>query len=167
MASHDEKTRKALHDLIATCNDSAEGYGKAAKGVHDKELSDRLAAIAGERLRFAEELTKLAQASGEEPRNDLHRGRHSALGLGRSGNAHPAQRPPRYHSGLHSRRRRHAQTLRSRARADSREPEHHRAAARLRYARSRVPAKCHRQKAFAGRVSTAHQCPWMLNSTRA
>ena len=74
MASDEGKISKALHDLVATCNDSAEGYGKAAKGVHDDALSDRLAQISGERLRFAEELTKLATASGEAPRNDLHEG---------------------------------------------------------------------------------------------
>ena len=74
MASQDEKNRKALHDLIATCHDAAEGYGKAAKGLHDRELSERLAQISGERLRFAEELVKLVEASGEPPRQDLHEG---------------------------------------------------------------------------------------------
>ncbi len=74
MPNHDEKTVQALHDLIATCNDAAEGYGKAAKGVHDKELSERLARISGEREQFAAELSGAVSNAGGEARNDLHEG---------------------------------------------------------------------------------------------
>jgi hypothetical protein len=43
-----KKALKALHDVIATCYDAAEGFGKAAKGVHGQALSDWLAAASGQ-----------------------------------------------------------------------------------------------------------------------
>jgi hypothetical protein len=36
---NDKKVSRAVHDLIATCNDAAEGFVKAAKGVHNSDLS--------------------------------------------------------------------------------------------------------------------------------
>ncbi len=69
-----EKALKALHDLVATCNDAAEGYAKAAKGVHDQELGDRLANISDERTRFGEDLTAALSRLGEQPRTDVHGG---------------------------------------------------------------------------------------------
>ena len=52
-----EKALKALHDLVATSNDAAEGFATAAEGVHDQELGDRLANISDERNQFGENLT--------------------------------------------------------------------------------------------------------------
>jgi len=69
-----ENTVKALHDLIATSNDAAEGFGKAAKGVHDRELSDWLAAASNQREAFSADLSKELKNMGEEPRLDLHVG---------------------------------------------------------------------------------------------
>lgn len=69
-----DKTFRALHDLVATCNDAAEGYGKAAKGVHDRDLSDWLAQVSDERERFGSEITNQIGELGGEPRSDLHEG---------------------------------------------------------------------------------------------
>src|SRR4051794_19494863 len=69
-----ERTVKALHDLIATSNDAAEGLAKAAKGVHDTELSNWLAAASDQREAFSGDLTKELKNIGEEPRLDLHAG---------------------------------------------------------------------------------------------
>ena len=75
MADNDKtKTSKALHDLVATCNDAAEGFAKAAKGVHDRDLSDWLAAASADREHFAAELSHALRQMGEEPRLDLHEG---------------------------------------------------------------------------------------------
>lgn len=74
MTEEHNKASKALHDLVASCNDAAEGYAKAAKGVHDTQLSDRLAQISNEREQFATDLTSAIQQLGGEPRNDLHEG---------------------------------------------------------------------------------------------
>jgi uncharacterized protein (TIGR02284 family) len=47
---------RTLKDLIATCRDSEEGFGKAAKGVHDDNLRTRFVAIEKQRSDFADEL---------------------------------------------------------------------------------------------------------------
>ncbi|MDQ2711530.1 MAG: PA2169 family four-helix-bundle protein [Acidobacteriota bacterium] len=65
---------RALHDLIATCHDAAEGYGKAAKGLRNKELSDQLAQISGERERFAGENSEFIQQTGDRATMDEHEG---------------------------------------------------------------------------------------------
>lgn len=70
----DTKWIKAIHDLVATCNDAAEGFGKAAKGVHDDDLSNWLAAAADERLDFAQNLSRALSEMGEQPVHDLHEG---------------------------------------------------------------------------------------------
>lgn len=69
-----QKTLKALHDLVATCNDAAEGYAKAAKGVHDADLSNWLAQASADRDRFATDLNRAIKDLGDEPRMDLHEG---------------------------------------------------------------------------------------------
>lgn len=74
MPDDTNKTLRSLHDLVATCNDAAEGYGKAAKGVHDKGLSDRLALISGERMRFVADLERVLSAIEGQNTNDLHEG---------------------------------------------------------------------------------------------
>src|SRR4051794_19638122 len=73
MTDH-KKTLKALHDLVATCNDAAEGYAKAAKGVHDGHLSNWLAQASNDRERFAADLSHAIGELGDEPRVDLHEG---------------------------------------------------------------------------------------------
>lgn len=65
---------KLLNDLIATCYDAEEGYAKAAKGVHDHELSGRLAALSGERGKFARRLSAVVLQLGGEPASDAHYG---------------------------------------------------------------------------------------------
>ncbi len=74
MPEDKDRTLRALHDLVATCHDAEEGYGKAAKGVHNNELSDRLAEISGERGRFADELGKFIAEAGDRARIDEHEG---------------------------------------------------------------------------------------------
>lgn len=72
---NDQKTAvRALNDLIATCHDSEEGYAKAAKGVRDNELSDRLSSISGQRGHFADELRTLVSNLGGQPATDAHYG---------------------------------------------------------------------------------------------
>jgi len=70
----DKKTLKALHDLVATCNDAAEGFAKAAKGVHDADLSNWLAQAAADRERFAAELNRAIRHLGDQAGVDLHEG---------------------------------------------------------------------------------------------
>lgn len=74
MSIHHEQPARVLNDLIATCHDAEEGYAKAAKGVHDQTVSDRLAGISGERERFAAELSELVAKLGEQPASDAHYG---------------------------------------------------------------------------------------------
>lgn len=69
-----EKSLKAVHDIAATCNDAAEGFAKAAKGVHDKNLSDWLATASADRQGFADDLNKILEQMGEDARLDLHEG---------------------------------------------------------------------------------------------
>ncbi len=73
MSKEDSKI-KALNDLIATCHDAEEGYAKAAKGVHDTALSDRLSSISGERARFAAELSAEVFKEGGKAASDAHYG---------------------------------------------------------------------------------------------
>ncbi|HEX4164928.1 MAG TPA: PA2169 family four-helix-bundle protein, partial [Bryobacteraceae bacterium] len=68
------KTLKALHDLVATCNDASEGFAKAAKGVHDADLSNWLAQASADRGRFANELSHAIKELGDRPEIDLHEG---------------------------------------------------------------------------------------------
>lgn len=74
MADDTHKALKALHDLVATCNDAAEGYAKAAKAVHDTALSDWLAEVSDAREQFAARLTAVIREAGGQARNDLHEG---------------------------------------------------------------------------------------------
>ncbi len=69
-----EKALAALHDLVATCNDSSEGFGKAAKGVQDPDLSNWLAQVSNTRDNFAGELSSMVRKLGGTPRTDLHEG---------------------------------------------------------------------------------------------
>ena len=69
-----KKTSKALHDLVATCNDAAEGFAKAAKGVHGTDLSNWLAQASSDRERFAADLSHAIKELGEQPGVDLHEG---------------------------------------------------------------------------------------------
>jgi uncharacterized protein (TIGR02284 family) len=69
-----KKTLKALHDLVATCNDAAEGFAKAAKGVHDADLSNWLAQASSDREAFAAELSHAIKKMGDQPGVDLHEG---------------------------------------------------------------------------------------------
>ncbi len=63
---------KTLNDLIATCRDSEEGFGKAAKGCHSDALRDRLIEIARRRADFADELTEQVRSFRAEPAATAH-----------------------------------------------------------------------------------------------
>ncbi len=65
LAMHD--IQSILNDLIATCRDSEEGFGKAAKGVHDDNLRTRFVGIESQRAEFAEELGRQVRKMGGEP----------------------------------------------------------------------------------------------------
>jgi uncharacterized protein (TIGR02284 family) len=65
-------TIKILNDLIATCRDSEEGFGKAAKGVHSDHLGHRFAGIARQRAQFADELANQVQRIGGAPAPSGH-----------------------------------------------------------------------------------------------
>lgn len=65
-----------LNDLIATCRDSEEGFGKAAKGVHSENFRHRLAGIARQRADFADELKAYVRKMGAEPAISGH---HSGI----------------------------------------------------------------------------------------
>lgn len=62
-----------VKDLIATCRDSEEGFGKAAKGVHSDSLRHRFTGIARQRADFAEELAARLRQIGAEPPESGHR----------------------------------------------------------------------------------------------
>ena len=61
-----------LNDLIASCRDSEEGFGKAAKGVHNDNLRNRFTGIARQRSDFAEELAQRVRDLGAEPAASGH-----------------------------------------------------------------------------------------------
>ena len=71
---NDKKTLKALHDLVATCNDAAEGFAKAAKGVHASDLSNWLAQASSDREGFAADLGRAIKEAHDQPGVDLHEG---------------------------------------------------------------------------------------------
>lgn len=63
---------KTLNDLIATCRDSEEGFGKAAKGCHSDALRNRLIGIARQRAGFADELAEHVRKLAGEPAATAH-----------------------------------------------------------------------------------------------
>ena len=65
-------TIRTLNDLIASCRDSEEGFGKAAKGVHDDRLRMHFVAIARQRSDFADELTRCVSNEGGHPADSGH-----------------------------------------------------------------------------------------------
>lgn len=74
MAEHHHELCRVLNDLVSTCNDSWEGFGKAAKGVHDDELRNWLTEVSGERARFAQELSDQVTKRGGQPADAGHFG---------------------------------------------------------------------------------------------
>lgn len=67
-------TPDILRDLIASCRDSEEGFGKAAKGVHSDTLRHRFIGVARQRAAFADELTVRMRSMGLEPPFSGHEG---------------------------------------------------------------------------------------------
>ncbi len=65
---------RILNDLIATCRDSAEGFGKAAKGAHSDQLREQLTDIERSRAEFADQLIQLAANLGFQPESTGHIG---------------------------------------------------------------------------------------------
>jgi uncharacterized protein (TIGR02284 family) len=74
MAHDQDRAVRALNDLIATCHDSEEGYAKAAKGVHNDQLSNRLTSISGRRGQMANELRNVVSGLGAAAATDAHFG---------------------------------------------------------------------------------------------
>jgi uncharacterized protein (TIGR02284 family) len=63
---------RVLNDLIASCRDSEEGFGKAAKGVHSDQLRTRFIGIARERADFSDELAEEVRRLGGQPAESAH-----------------------------------------------------------------------------------------------
>ena len=61
-----------LNDLISSCRDSEEGFGKAAKGCHSDDLRSRFIGIARQRADFADDLTTHVRELGGEPAESGH-----------------------------------------------------------------------------------------------
>jgi len=61
-----------LNDLISSCRDSEEGFGKAAKGCHSDDLRNRFIGIARQRADFADELAAQVRELGGEPAESGH-----------------------------------------------------------------------------------------------
>ena len=67
-----DKIIHVLNDLIATCRDSEEGFGKAAKGTRIQILRDRFMGIARQRAEFADELAAHVGRLGGQPAESGH-----------------------------------------------------------------------------------------------
>jgi uncharacterized protein (TIGR02284 family) len=52
---------RSLNGLSATCRDSAEGFGKTAKGAQSEQLRQQLTNIERNRSDFADRLTQMAR----------------------------------------------------------------------------------------------------------
>lgn len=74
MSNSNQELTTILNDLIATCNDSWEGFGKAAKGVHDDGLRSVLTDISLQRAGFARRLSDEVRKAGGEPAQAGHGG---------------------------------------------------------------------------------------------
>jgi uncharacterized protein (TIGR02284 family) len=73
-AGRKKEAVKVLNDLISTCRDSQEGFGKAAKGVHSDVLRERFGEIARKRADFADEIAREVRRLGGEPAAMPHGG---------------------------------------------------------------------------------------------
>jgi uncharacterized protein (TIGR02284 family) len=74
MTIDNENVLKVTNDLIATCYDSQEGFGKAAKGCHSDQLRIFFTEIAAKRTQFAGELQREVLRIGGEPTTTGHWG---------------------------------------------------------------------------------------------
>lgn len=74
MSNNNQELVTVLNDLIATCNDSWEGFGKAAKGVHDDGLRSYLTDVSLQRAGFARRLSDEVKKAGGEPAQAGHGG---------------------------------------------------------------------------------------------
>lgn len=74
MSNTNQELTTILNDLIATCNDSWEGFGKAAKGVHDDGLRSWLTDVSLQREGFARRLSDEVRKAGGEPAHAGHGG---------------------------------------------------------------------------------------------
>ena len=74
MAETNNEVFKVVNDLIATCRDSEEGFGKAAKGAHSDHLRDTLIAHSRKHADFADELAAMVGRMGAQPAATPHWG---------------------------------------------------------------------------------------------
>ncbi len=72
MSNNSQELTTILNDLIATCNDSWEGLGKAAKGVHDDGLRSWFTDVSLQRAGFGRRLSEEVQKAGVEPAQAGH-----------------------------------------------------------------------------------------------
>lgn len=65
---------KPINDLISSCRDSEEGFGKAAKGCHSSHLRTFFTDTSAKRSDFAAELAQPLREAGIEPAAQGHGG---------------------------------------------------------------------------------------------
>jgi uncharacterized protein (TIGR02284 family) len=74
MSTTNQELTSVLNDLIATCNDSWEAFGKAAKGVHDDQFRNWLTDVSLQRAGFARRLSDEVRKAGGDPAQEGHGG---------------------------------------------------------------------------------------------
>ncbi len=74
MSNTSHELTTVLNDLIATCNDSWEGFGKAAKSVHNDEFRSHLTDISLQRAGFARRLSDEVRKANGKPAQAGHGG---------------------------------------------------------------------------------------------
>jgi len=74
MSNNNQELITILNDLIATSNDSWEGFGKAAKGAHDDAFRSWLTDVSLQRAGFARRLSDEVRKAGGEPAQAGHGG---------------------------------------------------------------------------------------------
>ncbi|MBI3280937.1 MAG: PA2169 family four-helix-bundle protein [Acidobacteria bacterium] len=106
-----DKPIEVLNDLISTCRDGEEGFGKAAKSAHGDDLRRQLTDFARLHRDFLEELRQEVRRLGGEPAERGHGGGILHPGWGRSREPHPPERRRQHHSRVAAGRGSHAQAL--------------------------------------------------------
>jgi uncharacterized protein (TIGR02284 family) len=74
MATQSEEVVSVLNELIATCEDGASGYRKAATDSQDAHLKTLYRGYETQRTKFAEELSAAVEAEGGRPVESAHAG---------------------------------------------------------------------------------------------
>jgi uncharacterized protein (TIGR02284 family) len=68
--NYDDKTFRALNDLVETCKDGMKGYETAAENVTNPQIKAELSRLAQQRASFVNELESQARQYGINTRNE-------------------------------------------------------------------------------------------------